>query len=173
MKNRIVQYLVSTVWRLGSLWAGFLVAMLPLYIVRGAYHDTATKATLENIVTLLFLLVVSVIVMFFVYRSNDEAAKYDTKELIGMLIVPVIIHFVLCAVLCWSKVSYLLLSEGYAFARLVAPGASDITKQPAWSVLVAALVVTPVPSLGVYLGCLSARRKRKKGLAALHETKST
>ena len=167
MKRRILQYLISVAWRIGSLWAGFLVAMIPLYIFRGIYHDMATKATLENIINLLFMLLTSVIVMFFVYRGNDETAKFDKKELIRLLLIPAAIHFVLCALLCWSKFAYLLLSEGFSLARLLSPDAHDITKQPAWSVLVAALIVTPIPSLGVFLGCLSARKKREKERKAL------
>ena len=168
MKHRLSQYIVATLFRIGALWGGFLVSMIPLYIVRGMYVDSSVQETVENLVTLLVLLTTSVVILFFVYRGNDEAAKLDKKGMLSMICIPTAVHLALCILLCWTKYVYIFLSEGYALARLISPGAHDITEQSVWSVLVASLIVTAIPSLGVYLGCLSARRKRKKESAMLH-----
>ena len=168
MKHKISQYIAATLFRIGALWGGFLVSMLPLYIVRGMYVDSSVKETVENLVTLLVLLATSVVILFFVYRGNDEAAKLDKKGMLSMICIPTAAHLALCVLLCWSKYVYIFLSEGYALARLISPGARDITEQSVWSVLVASLIVTAIPSLGVLLGCLSARKKREKEHKALH-----
>ena len=39
MKEKISLYLVATVKRIGALWVGFLVCIVPLYIIRGNIHD--------------------------------------------------------------------------------------------------------------------------------------
>ncbi len=142
--------------------------MIPLYILRGMNLDISVKDTVENLVTLLVLLITALVVLFFVYRGNDEAAKLDKKGMISILWIPIAAHLSLCVLLCWNKFVYIFLSEGYALARLISPGAKDITEQSAWSVLVASLVVTAIPSLGVLLGCLAARKKREKERKALH-----
>lgn len=168
MKHKIPQYLVATLYRIGALWGGFLISMIPLYIVRGMHMDISVKDTVENLVTLLVLLATSVVILFFVYRGNDEAAKLDNKDLISLLWIPTVLHLALCVMLCWSKYVYVFLSEGYALARLISPGAKDITEQSVWSVLVASLIVTAIPSIGVLLGSLAARKKREKERKALH-----
>ena len=168
MKYKLSQYIAATLFRIGALWGGFLASMLPLYIIRGMNLDLSIKATVENLVTLVVLLAVSVVILFFIYRGNDQAGKLNNKELISLLWIPTAVHLALCVLLCWSKYAYVFLSEGYALARLISPGARDITEQSAWSVLVASLVVTTVLALGVLLGCLSARKKREKERKALH-----
>ena len=44
MKEKISLYLVATVKRIGALWVGFLVSMIPVYILRGNIHDLDTLA---------------------------------------------------------------------------------------------------------------------------------
>lgn len=168
MKHKISQYIAATLYRIGALWCGFLISVIPLYIVRGMNLDISVKDAAENLVTLLVLLATAVVILFFVYRGSDEAAKLDKKGLISLLWIPTAVHLGLCVVLCWSKYVYIFLSEGYALARLLSPGAKDITEQSVWSVLVASLIVTAIPSLGVLCGCLAARKKREKECKTLH-----
>lgn len=167
MKEKVSLYAVATLKRIASLWIGYLVAIIPLYVFRANYHDTVTQGTIEAILMVAIVLLTAGVSLFLLYRRDDETAKLDKRGMIGITIIPTILHLLLCVLLCWSKYVYILLSGAYSLANILAPGAHDITEQAIWSVLVASLIVTPILAIGVWLGCLSARRQRKKEQVAL------
>lgn len=168
MKEKISLYLVAVLKRIAALWVGYLVAIVPLYILRGNYHDMATLETLENILLAATASVVSPLLLFFLYRTDDHAARLDSKGVLALAVVPSVIHLLCCVLLCWSKYVYILLSGAFSFACLLSPGADSIVEQPIWSVLVASVIATAIPAIGVYLGCRAAGRKRQKEIAMLH-----
>lgn len=168
MKEKISLYLVATVKRIGALWVGFLVSLIPLYMLRASIHDLDTRAIVEPLASYLIVVLSAALFLFFFYRRDDDAAKMDNKGIVGLTVIPTAIHLLLCVLICWSKYVYFLLSAAHAITHLLAPGAHDITEQAIWSVLVASLITTPVPAVGVYFGCLSARKKREKEVAELH-----
>lgn len=124
---------------------------------------------MENTVSLVIVLVASVLFLFFLYRRDDDAAKLDSKGTVFMTVIPTVIHLLICVLICWNKYVYIFLSEAYSLAQLLSPDAHDITEQPVWSVAVASLLVTPIPAIGVWLGCLSAQKNRRREVAALRK----
>jgi len=168
MKEKISLYLVATIKRVGALWIGFLIALIPLYILRGNIHDPNVLTIVEPLSNYLIVVLSAALFLFLLYRRDDTAAKLDNKGIIGFAVIPTIIHLLLCVLMCWTKYVYVLLSSAFSITNLLAPGAHDITEQATWSILVASLIITPIPAVGVFFGCLSARKKRRKEVAELH-----
>ena len=77
MKEKLSLYLVATVKRIGALWVGFLVSMIPVYILRGNIHDLDTLAMVERSTTTVIVLLTSAVLLLFLYRRDDHAAKLD------------------------------------------------------------------------------------------------
>ena len=167
MKEKISLYLVATIKRVGALWIGFLVALIPLYILRGSIHDLNTLAIVESLLNYLIVVMSAALFLFLLYRRDDTAAKLDNEGIVGLTVIPTVIHLLLCVLMCWNKYVYVFLSAAFSITHLLAPGAHDITEQAIWSILVASLIITPIPAVGVFFGCLSARRKRRKEIAEL------
>lgn len=167
MKEKISLYLVATIKRVGALWIGFLVALIPLYILRGSIHDLNTLAIVESLSNYLIVVMSAALFLFLLYRRDDTAAKLDNEGIVGSTVIPTVIHLLLCVLMCWNKYVYVFLSAAFSITHLLAPGAHDITEQAIWSILVASLIITPIPAVGVFFGCLSARRKRRKEIAEL------
>lgn len=167
MKEKISLYLVATIKRVGALWIGFLVALIPLYILRGSIHDLNTLAIVESLSNYLIVVMSAALFLFLLYRRDDTAAKLDNEGIVGLTVIPTVIHLLLCVLMCWNKYVYVFLSAAFSITHLLAPGAHDITEQAIWSILVASLIITPIPAVGVFFGCLSARRKRRKEIAEL------
>ncbi len=168
MKEKLSLYLVATVKRIGALWVGFLISLIPLYVLRASIHDLDTRALVEPLASFLIVVLYAALFLFFFYRRDDDAAQMDNKGIIGLTIIPTAIHLLLCVLICWSKYVYFLLSAAFSIANLLAPGAHDITEQAIWSILVASAIITPIPAVGVYFGCVSARKKREKEISELH-----
>lgn len=168
MKEKISLYLVATVKRIGALWVGFLVSLVPLYVLRASIHDLDTRAFVEPLASYLIVVLSAALFLFLLYRRDDDAAKMNHKGIVSITVIPTVIHLLLCVLICWSKYVYFLLSAAYSITHLLAPGAHDITEQAIWSVLVASVMVTPIPAVGVCFGCLSARKKRQKEIEKLH-----
>lgn len=167
MKEKLSLYLMAAVKRIGALWGGFLISIVPLYVLRGSIHDQDTLAAAEAILNYLLVSLSAALFLFLLYRRDDAAAKLDHKGIVGLTVIPTVIHLLLCVLLCWSKYVYILLSSAFSITHLLAPGAHDITEQAVWSILVASLLVTPIPAAGVYFGCLSARKIRRRESAEL------
>ena len=171
MKEKISLYLVATVKRIGALWVGFLVSLIPLYILRGSIHDPDTLAMSERSTTTAIVLLTSAVLLFFLYRRDDHAAKLNSKEALLLVLIPTLIHFVFCFITAFTK-NLIVLSTGmgYYFAHLLEPEASSVAELSAGAQILAAVVVPILPAVGVFFGCLSARKKREKEVAELkHE----
>ena len=168
MKEKFSLYFVATLKRIGALWVGFLFSLIPLNILRANISDVSGRADAEALISFLVVVCISSVFLFLLYRRDDAVAKMDNKSIVELTVAPTIVHFFLCVLICWSKYVYFLLSGAYSIAQLFAPGASDINEQAIWSVLLAALIVTPIPAVGVFFGCLSARKKRKKEIEELY-----
>ena len=168
MKEKLSLYLVATVKRIGALWVGFLVSLIPLYILRGSIHDPDTLAMVERSTTTAIVLLTSAVLLFFLYRRDDHAAKLNSKEALLLVLIPTLIHFVFCFITAFTK-NLIVLSTGmgYYFAHLLEPEASSVAELSAGAQILAAVVVPVLPAVGVFFGCLSARKKREKEVAEL------
>lgn len=168
MKEKISLYLVATVKRIGTLWVGFLVSLIPLYILRGSIHDPDTLAIAERSTTTAIVLLTSAVLLFFLYRRDDHAAKLNSKEALLLVLIPTLIHFVFCFITAFTK-NLIVLSTGmgYYFAHLLEPEASSVAELSAGAQILAAVVVPILPAVGAFFGCLSARKKREKEVAEL------
>ena len=161
-KEKNFNLFVALVRLVGALWLGFLVSFVPLYIFRGSYHDVATKTTYENVLISTISIFTAMAFLFFLYRSDDEAAKMKRGDAIRVSVVPAAVHVLLCTLICWTKYPLILLGGAFPLASLIAPGAHNVTEQAFWSWIVAALITAPFLIVSVYGGCLAARRKREK-----------
>ena len=168
MKEKLSLYLVATVKRIGALWVGFLVSLIPLYILRGSIHDPDTLAMVEWSTTTAIVLLTSAVLLFFLYRRDDHAAKLNSKEALLLVLIPTLIHFVFCFITAFTK-NLIVLSTGmgYYFAHLLEPEASSVAELSAGAQILAAVIVPILPAVGAYFGCLSARKKREKEVAEL------
>ena len=153
---------VAIVRLVGSLWLGFLVSFLPLYIFRGIYHDTATKTTYENMIISIVSIITAMLCLFLLYRMDDEAAKMERRDVIKVSVLPTAVLVLLCVLISWTKYPIILLGGAFELASLLAPGAHDIVEQASWSWILAALITAPFLAVSVYGGCLAARRRREK-----------
>ena len=170
MKEKLALYLVATVKRIGALWVGFLLSMIPVYILRGNIHDFDTLAVAERCTTTAIVLLVSAVLLFFLYRRDDHAAKMNTKEALLLVLIPTLIHFVFCFITAFTK-NLIVISTGmgcYYFVHLLEPEANGVAELSAGGQVIAAAVVPLLPAVGVYFGCLSARKKREKEVSELH-----
>ena len=169
MKEKLALYLVATVKRIGALWVGFLVSMIPMYILRGNIHDLDTLAMVERSTTTVIVLLTSAVLLFFLYRRDDHAAKLDSKETLLLVLIPTLIHFVFCFITAFTK-NLIVISTGmgYYFVHLLEPEADGVAELSAGVQIIAAVVVPILPAIGVYFGCLSARKKREKEVSELH-----
>ena len=168
MKEKLSLYLVATVKRIGALWVGFLVSLIPLYILRGSIHDPDTLAMVERSTTTAIVLLTSAVLLFFLYRRDDHAAKLNSKEALLLVLIPTLIHFVFCFITAFTK-NLIVLSTGmgYYFAHLLEPEASSVAELSAGAQILAAVIVPILPAVGAYFGCLSARKKREKEVTEL------
>ena len=168
MKEKVSLYLVATVKRIGALWVGFLVSLIALYILRGSIHDPDTLAMAERSTTTAIVLLTSAVLLFFLYRRDDHAAKLNSKEALLLVLIPTLIHFVFCFITAFTK-NLIVLSTGmgYYFAHLLEPEASSVAELSAGAQILAAAVVPFLPAVGVFFGCLSARKKREKEVTEL------
>ena len=169
MKEKLALYLVATVKRIGALWVGFLVSMIPMSILRGNIHDLDTLAMVERSTTTVIVLLTSAVLLFFLYRRDDHAAKLDSKETLLLVLIPTLIHFVFCFITAFTK-NLIVISTGmgYYFVHLLEPEADGVAELSAGVQIIAAVVVPILPAIGVYFGCLSARKKREKEVSELH-----
>ena len=163
MKEKLALYLVATVKRIGALWVGFPVSMIPVYILRGNSHDLDTLAVAERCTTTAIVLFVSAVLLFFLYRRDDHAARMNTKEALLPVLIPTLIHFVFCFITAFTK-NLIVISTGmgYYFVHLLEPEADGVAELSAGVQIIAAVVVPILPAIGVYFGCLSARKKRNR-----------
>ena len=168
MKEKISLYLVATVKRIGALWVGFLVSMIPVYILRGNIHDLDTLAMVERSTTTVIVLLTSAVLLLFLYRRDDHAAKLDSKETLLLVLIPTLIHFVFCFITAFTK-NLIVISTGmgYYFVHLLEPEADGVAELSARVKILAAAVVPILPAVGAFLGCLSARKKRTREVAEL------
>ena len=169
MKEKISLYLVATIKRIGALWVGFLVSMIPVYILRGNIHDLDTLAMVERSTTTVIVLLTSAVLLFFLYRRDDHAAKLNSKEALLLVLIPTLIHFVFCFITAFTK-NLIVISTGmgYYFVHLLEPEADGVAELSAGVQILAAAVVPILPAVGVFFGCLSARKKREKEVTELH-----
>lgn len=168
MKEKKFNNFVALVRLVGSLWLGFLISFVPLYIFRGNYHETANKTTYENIITTLISLFCAMVFLFFMYRADDEAAKMERKDMLRSAAIPSVIHILLCTLISWTKYPAYLLGGALSLASLLAPDAHGTEVYPAWAWIVAALIIAPFLAASVFGGCLAAKRKREKEMNRLH-----
>ena len=170
MKEKLSLYLVATVKRIGALWVGFLVSIIPVYVCRASIHDIDAQAIVEPIVTSVVVLLSSVVFLFFLHRMDDVASKLDNKEIALLVVVPTLIHFLICVITAFTK-NLIVLSTGmgYIFINLLEPNAGGVAELSAGAKILASLIVAPIPALGVWLGCISARKKRQKDATELHK----
>ena len=168
MKEKLSLYLVATVKRIGALWVGFLVSLIPLYILRGSIHDPDTLAMVERSTTTAIVLLTSAVLLFFLYRRDDHAAKLNSKEALLLVLIPTLIHFVFCFITAFTK-NLIVISTGmgYYFVHLLEPEADGVAELSAGVQVIAAAVVPLLPAVGVYFGCLSSRKKREKEVTEL------
>lgn len=169
MKEKVSLYLLAAVKRIGALWVGLLVAVVPLYILRANFHAQEDLAIVEYAVNPAIILLTSAVFLFFLYRHDDRAARMTPKEALLLTLIPTLIHFGICFLTAFTK-NLIVISTGcgYRFIHLLVPGLSDeVGELPARLQILASLVVTPIPAVGAYFGCLSARRKRQKESAEL------
>ncbi len=170
MKEKISLYLLAIVKRIGALWVGFLVSMIPVYICRANIPDLDTQATVEAIVTSAVVLLSSVVFLFFLYRMDDGAAKLDNKGIILLVAIPTLIHFFVCLITAFTT-NLIVISTGmgYYVVHLLEPNASGVAELSVGAKILASLIVTPIPAIGVYLGCLSAWKRRQRTVEELHK----
>lgn len=170
MKEKISLYIVATVKRIGSLWVGFLVSMIPVYICRANIHDIDIQATVEPIVTSAVVLLSSVVFQFFLHRMDDGVAKLDNREIALLVAVPTLIHFLICVITAFTT-NFIVLSTGmgYIFINLLEPNANGVAELSVGAKILASLIVAPIPALGVWLGCMSSRKKRRRDATELHK----
>ena len=168
MKEKISLYLVATVKRIGALWVGFLVSMIPVYILRGNIHDLDTLAMVERSTTTVIVLLTSAVLLLFLYRRDDHAAKLDSKETLLLVLIPTLIHFLFCFITVFTK-NLIVISTGmgYYFVHLLEPEADGVAELSARVKILGAAVVPILPAVGVFFGCLSARKKRNREVAEL------
>ncbi len=169
MKEKKFNSFVAVVRLVGSLWLGFLVSFVPLYIFRGNYHDAGTKTTYENLIITVISVIVAALCLFLMYRSDDEAAKMEKRDTLKLAVIPSVIHILLCTLISWTKYPAYLLGGALSLASLLAPEAHGTEVYPAWSWILAVLIITPILAVSVFVGCLAAKRKREKELAGLHK----
>ena len=172
MKEKIALYLVATVKRIGALWVGCLIAIVPLYILRANIHDLDDRAIVEYAVTPTIILLTAVIFLFFLYRHDDHAAKLTAQEALLLTLIPTFIHFFICFITAFTQ-NLIVISTGmgYSFVHLLEPDADGVAELSAGVQILASAIVTPIPAIGVYLGSLTARRKRRKESAELRGDK--
>ena len=168
MKEKLSLYLVATVKRIGALWVGFLVSMIPVYILRGNIHDLDTLAMVERSTTTVIVLLTSAVLLLFLYRRDDQASKLNDKETLLLVLIPTLIHFVVCFITAFTK-NLIVISTGmgYYFVHLLEPEADGVAELSARVKILAAAVVPLLPAVSAYFGCLSARKKRNREVAEL------
>ena len=170
MKEKISLYLVATVKRIGALWVGVLVSIVPLYILRSYVHDLDDLAIVEYAVNPAIILLTSAVCMFLLYWRDDHASKLNNKETLLLVFIPTLIHFLICFITAFTK-NLIVISTGcgYLFVYLLEPDiGKEVAELPARLQILASLIITPIPAIGVFFGCLAARKKRQKEVAQLH-----
>ena len=170
MKEKIALYLLAAIKRIGALWVGLLVSIVPLYVLRGNFHTIEDLAVVEYAVTPAIILLTSVVFLFFLYRRDDYAARLTSAEALRLVLIPTLIHFGVCFLTAFTK-NLIVISTGcgYQFVYLLAPDLSrEVAELPAGLQILASAVITPIPAIGAFFGCLSARQKRRRESAELH-----
>ena len=169
MKEKISLYLVATVKRIGALWVGFLVSIIPVYILRGNIHDPDTRAIVEPTVTSVIVILSATLFLFLLYRRDDHASKLNGKDTLMLVLIPTFIHFAFCFITAFTQ-NLIVLSTGmgYYFVQMLEPEASGVAELSAGVQILASVVVPILPAVGAFFGCLSARKKRQKEVAELH-----
>ncbi len=159
LKTFLSELLLGGVTIYGASWLGFLVAMLPAYIVRWNLHESQTET--EILVTAVFIVLVTALILMFLYRRNDATARSDSLTLWTRMVGSP----VLCALLAFG--GNLLFSPcGFYVAWAVGTPKEDPS---ALGFLIALPITTIAFAAATYAGYRLALRKRARERAAIVE----
>ncbi len=154
LKDRLSTCIPTVFKCWGASWIGFLIAMVPLYIFRGLYHDMATKAVREDLLMAVFGWLASCAFLMWITWRSDAAEKTPPQNaLINALITAGIYGLV------WiiTQGSYFFAAAGFHLVELLSGG-----KHALWAVILSALIWCAGYVGAICLGSLLARRRREK-----------
>ncbi|MBQ7337252.1 MAG: hypothetical protein IJW40_02235 [Clostridia bacterium] len=143
----------------GAAWLAFLFAMIPLYIFRGGYHNSANKEMYENLLQSVVGIVLTTVFLTLIYRQRDEMGKKSVREVTVSALIGGGIYGLVWIV---SGDSYLISVNGHHLGILLsaqADGSPTFLGTVSGAIISCSLYV-----VGVLIGSFFARRKRKKEL---------
>ena len=154
MKEKIGACFLLFLRILGASWLVFLISFVPLYIVRGAYHNK----TVENIVMTIIGMLFGFVVLTILQMRDDKAHRYQTKELVIQGVGAVGIYVLGCILLHLpSQNNYPIAVLGNNFAQVLGTNADGYPLFP--SVLISAFVFGAIYFFAFLLGSYIARRR--------------
>ncbi len=154
IKTVMSELLLGALSIYGGSWLGFLVSVIPLYIVRGSYHDMETIKRVESLASAAVALPVVCVFLILLYRRNDNAARADRRT----------VHIraagasILCGLISFGG-SPAFSPSGYYLATAIDPtkyGPSFL------ALLITAVLTTLLFSVSIYFGYFLARRKHAR-----------
>ena len=157
MKEKIGTCFLLFLRILGASWLAFLIAFIPLYIVRGTYHNK----TIENIVMTIMGMLVGFALLTILQMRDDKAHRHQTKELVALGAGAVGIY-ILCCILLYlpTKNNYPIAVLGYHFSQVMG---TDADGYPVFlSVLISAFVFAAIYFSAFLLGSYIARRRHAR-----------
>ncbi len=157
-KLKIGYVFLTTLKIWGAAWIAFLVALVPVYIWRGAYHKPEVAARGENILMSVIGAVIGFVALMLIHGKSDEAERLTDKAMWIVAFGSVSIHAA-AGVLLWvvgQDNNYPIAVCGYHLAKLFPFGATVV------SALLSALIYGAFYVLAIVLGTKMAQRRRAR-----------
>ena len=161
-KVKIGDIFLTTLKIWGSAWIAYLIAMVPLYIWRGIYHEPEFAARGEHIIMSLVGAIVGFVALLLIHGRSDAAERMTDKDMWQHALYSVGIYIIAWMPL-WiiAENNYVVATCGYHLIHLFAFGPDG---QPTVaSALLAALIYGVFYMRAIVLGTKMARRRRTKG----------
>ncbi len=154
LKDRLSTCIPTVFKCWGSSWIGFLVAMLPLYIFRGLYHDMATKAAREDLLMTVFGWLASCAFLLFITWRSDAAEKLAPRNVLINALITAGIYGLVWIIF---QGGYAVAAAGFHLVELLSR-----EERAMWAVILSALIWCAGYVGAICLGSYLARRRREK-----------
>ena len=157
MKEKIGACFLLFLRMLGAAWLAFLISLIPMYVIRGTYHNKE----IENIVMAITGMLLGFAFLTILQMRDDKAHRHSIKELVALSGGAVGIYILGCILVYLpTKNNFPIAALGYHFSQVIG---TDADGYPVFSaVLISALVFGALYFGAILLGSHIARRRHAK-----------